>query len=224
MTILEQSPYILGIEHTRTSVSPMRIDTELFNEIANMVERSYSAKDNLNNTVTPKKFFEVEEDIAYYVPRELQEDMFYSLKNGYLVDEAPAKVIFYMKEAYSKYSLPNLIFKQISDKDLQVFFQSNYLSPGFTYRDVICSLFNSDYTPLSDRERVVRYSDFSEVYISRTDMVAAIPNQIVDKLSRSDIHKIDVDKNGLNIDGTYLRTLGGLYGASNSIYDLRECL
>lgn len=224
MTILDFSSYIMGLDYTRESNSPERADVQLYNIVANLVEKSFSAKINLETTEVADKFFAVEPDIASEVPKKFRSDIFYALKNGYLVDEIPSKALYIITKAYNNYKLPNLIFKQVSDKDREILFQRNYLASGFTYRDIICSLFNPSFEPLSDKNRVIKYDTFSEVYVASTDMVAAIPNVIVENLSRSDVHKIEVDNNGLKIGNTYLRTLGGLYGSVNSIYDLRECL
>lgn len=224
MTIEKLSDYIKGYDYTRKASAPYRAEADLFNKVYNMVEHSSTAKSNLRATRRPSVFYKHEPDIAHYVPKPAQEEMYFALKNGFISREVPAKAIHKILLAYEKYKMPNLIFKCISDAELKVMFQENYLAEGVTYTDVICSFVDEKYTPLSSSTKKVDYEDYSEVYIMCEDMVAAVPRDISDSLSNSDISELKVDNYGIHLNGVYLRGLGGFYGASRSTYDLRHCV
>lgn len=224
MTLAELQPYITGERFSREAVEPYRLDINLYKNLAQVVSESVSAQKNLDVCELPVDFYRVEPDIKYLVPMQAREEMFYALKNGAANPDVPSKLVYYIKKSYNMDKMPNLIFKKIPESELKVFFQENYLGNGYTIRDVVCSIIDPHYIPVNNYTRLVKYDNFVEVYVESTDMVAALPNPMVKNLSQRDIHNIKVDSSGLRIGDCYLRSLGGYYGAVNSIYDLRECL
>lgn len=223
MRITDFAPYIMGERFTRGNVAPYRIDMDLYNKVAQIVKESDSAEANIAALSAPAAFYKVEPDIAHYVPALAREEIFYALKNGYASESVPSRLVFLLKRAYSVIDLPNLIVSQIPENEFEVIFQTNYLK-GCCLHDVICSLFDSTYYPVTDAKPKNRHTDYTEVYVSETDMIAALPNALADTLSLSDIRNLTVTSCGLSLENYPLRTMGGLYGATNSIYDLRYAI
>lgn len=224
MTIPEMAPYIYGTKTARGGCDPYRIEQDLYNEAAQLVHDIGGAQESLDSYEKPKWFYESNPDIAHVVPQYAREEIFYALKNGYANTAVPAKVIFMLTKAYrSVHNIPNLIFKAISEEDFNVMFQEKYLNDVCAY-DVIKSFLCEDYIPITDASPIQMHKDYAEVYIEDTDMVAAIPTDIAKGMSVADVKKLKVTPIGICLEDIPLRTLGGRYGAANSIYDLRECL
>lgn len=217
-------PYINGCNFTRTVKAPYRAQQDLFEQIYKLVQISATAKQNLRIYEVPKEFYQAEPDIANFIPRVAKEEMFYALKNGFISEKVPAKCIYYILKIYNIYKIPNLIFKQIPEKELNIMFQENYLAEGFTLRDVVCTFCDGRYTPLSPTQYVTLLGTYAEVYIQATDMVAIIPVEIARSMSFDDIQKLEVDDYGIKLDQTYIKFLGGYHGACESTYDLRTLI
>lgn len=223
MLIPEMAPYIYGERTTRDAVAPYRIDLELYNEVAQAVANDEGATIAIQNYEKPASFYKATPDIERLVPKPAREEIFFALKNGFASTEVPARAIFLLNKAYAKTKIPNLIFKALSDDDFKVMFQANYLD-GVCMRDVICSYICPDYSPITPGSYLSKHSEYTEIYIEETDMIAAVPNDIAVNMSVADIKSLRVTKKGIYLGDIPLRTLGGRYGATNSIYDLRECL
>lgn len=224
MLIPDMAPYIYGERTTRGGLGVYRIEQDLFDEAAQLMADIEGSEFSLDSYEKPKFFYKSNPDMEHLVPKYAQEEIFYALKNGYGNEHVPAKVIYMLNKAYnSVHKIPNLIFKAISKDDFTVMFQEGYLD-DVCMRDVICSFIYEDYTPLTYESPIKLHSDFAEVYIADTDMVAALPLDIVNGMSASDARRLNVTADGICLDTIPLRTLGGRYGATNSVYDLRECL
>lgn len=224
MLIPEMAPYIYGEKTTRIGLPTYKVEADLYDTAAQFMADTDGVAELLNEYEKPKLFYKSNPDLAYLIPKYAQEEIFYALKNGYTNEHVPSKVLYLLNKAYkSVHSIPNLIFKVIPEGEFTVMFQEDYLD-GVTMRDVICSFICEDYSPITYEMPIKKHDTYAEVYIQDTDMVAAIPVDIASGMSVADVRKLKVRSSGIYIEDIPLRTLGGRYGAANSIYDLRECL
>lgn len=222
MTIIEMYPYIMGKKFSREATEPYRVDVELFDSVYSHVKLDTRLQILLDSCNNPSTFFKASVDLSANIKREYREELFFCLKNGFATREVPAKCIWYVREAYKRYQIPNLIPKLIPEKVLDVFFQENYFV-GKTLYDVICNFAFEDYKPFSPQSyRSSLSEDFEEIYIAEKDMVAVFPKAITSKLSDNDIKELHVSSNGITLNGKHLSLMGGYHGASRSIYDNRE--
>lgn len=224
MNLIDLEPYINGQKFTRPAHAPYRGDTELFDKISKLVQCGNTAKQNLAIYEIPKEFYEVEPDFKHFIPKEAQEEMFFALKNGYIVPSVPAKSIYYVRKAYNLYKIPNLIFKLIPEKEYNIFFQENYFDDGLTMRDVICNFCYDQYSPISSSKLMTTVGDYREVYVQETDMVSIMPKKIAENFSHEDILSLKVDDHGIKLGESYVKFMNGYNGGCESIYDLRTLI
>lgn len=220
MTILEYAPYMNGDVFTRECPPPVRCTPYMYDKVV----KEAGASDTFANVIglidSYKEFLEVEVDVANSIPPSEREEMFYCLKNGGYSDAVPAKCIYIFKTLFAKYGSVSLALKALPQSMFTVFFQKNYLK-DCTMRDVVKSLVDADYEPFTTANLRIEHTDYDEIYIIETDMVALLPKSISHVLTDQDISRITVDKCGLQVNGLYLRFMANHFGAINSTYDLR---
>lgn len=221
--LLDYAPYIDGKVTVPNKKQVPRISMEQAMEFAERVKRDTVVEQLFNMCEKYSDFFSMHVDARKWVPKELQSDAFYTLKNGEYFEMIPAICVYIIRKAWNECSgIPNLLLKIIPKTYLNQFFADGFLPSGYRLYDVILSVCDCEYTPLSETQLKVQHKNFSEVYVRETDMVAAIPNSIADELTNSMIEIIKVTPSGLTIGGSLIRTMGGYYGITNSVYDLRE--
>lgn len=224
--ITDYAPYIKGelyMAPPEGYAEPYRATSSDLAKWAKLLEEDSISKELFAHTEDSKEFFRVCTDIAHFVKPAEREEMFYSLKNGFTSPVVPAKLIYLVKKAYALHNIPNLIVRLLPEDYLNTVFTRSYISGGFTLMDVICNFCNKEYRPISSISLKVDYSDFSEIYINETNMIACVPKDISELLKPEDIQYITVGTLGLKLsNNTYLANLAGYRGACNSIYDLRR--
>jgi hypothetical protein len=88
-------------------------------------------------------------------------------------------------------------------------------------RDVFKNFVDPDYEPLTAANLRIKHKNYDEVLVLQQDMVALLPKEVSERLSDRDLSDIVLTKDGLSVQGLLLRFMGGHYGGTNSIYDLR---
>lgn len=220
MIILEFAPYVNGDLYTRECKAPARCTQHLYEKVVAAAAASEECKKIVSLTNSYMDFMYMMPDVANLFPLTEREEMFYCLKNGGFCPDVPAKCICVLKELYAQTGSVSLALKSLPSNMFKVFFQKNYLN-NCTMRDVIKSFIDPDYEPFTTSMLRLKHKDYDEVYVLQTDMVAFLPKKLSAVIADTDIHKIVMGENGLEIDGLLLRQLGGYYGACNSNYDLR---
>ena len=222
-TLLDYAPYILGKSEMPNSKQIPRITMEQSVQFAERVHSDTVAEQLFDMCERHTDFFSMHIDARTWVPKELQAEAFYTAKNGEFNTVVPAMCVYIMRKAWKEcYGIPNLIFKVIPKQYAVQFFAEGYLAPEYRMLDVVHSLCGMEYQPLSEYKRKIRHDTYSEIYVAETDMVAAVPNRIADEITDGMIDAIKVTPDGLAIGESLLRTRGGSYGITNSVYDLRE--
>lgn len=222
MKIVDLEDYMDGKKFSRIVNAPYRASEDDFNRWVDIMRVNEMADRFIKLTESVTQFFAIERDIAELVPKKEREEMFFSMRNGLASPCIPAKCIYYIKKAYDKYKICNLITKLIPERELNVMLSKNYIGGGFTLADVIRQFCDEHYNPVSNHNLSVDFGEFHEVYIPDTDMIAAIPSKIASGLSHEDICNIHLDTFGLELNGSYIGLMAGYNGACNSKYDLRR--
>ncbi len=220
-SIIDMADYINGKKYVSESVH-LDVEDSMYQDFADYLAKYEDAAMLFSNVKSHTEFFKYATDFAYWFPKDCWKELFYATKNGFYSKSVPADCIYMIKMAYLNIDLPNLIFRQIPKTWLAEWFKSGYLTDGYTLRDVVCTYCMPQYKPIDGITLKVRYSDYTEIYVPSTDMVAAVPNPIGDILSVDVINQIECNSFGLHVDNHYIRTMGGYYGAVNSNYDLRK--
>jgi hypothetical protein len=220
MQIIEAADYILGRKFMEGKKEPFRGDVDTLALGKKMLARHHSAARNLQLLDVHSAFYKMEPDMAHEIPKEMREEVFYSLKLDYLSPILPAKAIFLITKCYDRYGSLNLIPKVVPESNLAEMFTEGYVAEGYSLRDAICSLFDELYKPLNVGDLAVPNRDNWDVYIEDTDMVAIVPQPIKDKLSNDDIKRLKVVGKDIVLGDTPIRYLSNYIGAVNSTYDL----
>lgn len=223
MTLDEMAPYVLG---KKFSDQPVAKRSSASNDkFVRMVNESVTAKVTLEAAEDWHDFYAIEKDFANIIPKDDKEEAFYAAKNGEYSLLVPSFMIYMIKRAYfTEYKSPNLILKQMHERVLNMFFSKGYLGGSLTVQDVICSVCDEHYVPLSKTNLRNKCLGYTEIYVQSTDMVALLPNTLADLLDDNSIDKMVVTESGLSTGGQILRTMGGLRGIVNSVYDLRKVI
>lgn len=228
MTMSDLAPYILGKEHFEAKKNPPeRCNQQVLEDFLTMIEGDSIAKQFLATYDSPKDFYVTMKDFAHAIPKEQQSEVFYAAKNGVLYYEVPSSCVFVLKKAYeAARGIPNLILKFIPFALLQEYLSEGYLFGYTTLHDVISTVCDANYYPLSVTHLRNKINKFTEIYVPSTDMVAAVPSTLSEWLTDNDILELEVQPTGLTVKGTDkpIRVLGGFLGSVNSIYDLRQLL
>lgn len=223
MSIIDMAPYIRGERYLGEMELTKFPDFELYKTFSKAVATTQLGDVNFDAMENYKDFFNCEVEIKKLIPtRQFQQEVFYALKNGIIVQGVPSYCIYMVKKALDMYHSPNLVVKQLPLDLLKNCFTQGYFGDDYTLRDVICNLSGLPYEPLSMSKRKVAYQDFTELYVEETDMVAILPNALAVGLNEDSIQYLHVTPDGLVIKDILLRTRGSYTGAVNSIYDLRK--
>lgn len=151
-------------------------------------------------------------------------DMFYACKLGFMSPIIPSEYLYWLDKCYRKYTIANLIPKLMPERLLTNLFKEGFILGGFSLRDIIKSLFDAEYEPVSITNYKAPCTGGYELYIEATDMICAVPMDIGDMLTQKDIEALYVDKFGVKLKDIYLRTSLDYYGGVNSTYDLRRLI
>lgn len=222
-TLSEWEPYILGKEFTKESTTVVRLVEDLLPRFIEVLTGDQVAYTLFNNCDDAKTFFDATVDFKSWIPKRYMKELFYAAKLEKYSIIVPCFSQFLLERAWSQASgIPNLIIKLLPTVALNEFCAKDYFLGGLSLHDVICNVCTEDYTPLSEHHLRNKLSTFTEIYVMETDMVAAVPHEISDALSDEAIRAITVTKAGLTVGERLISTFGGHFGASHSIYDLRD--
>lgn len=227
-------PYVLGKKTTGpvkkslsiSGGSAGRLNKQLLEDFLTMLEEDQIAKQMFEAYEYAKDFYASMIDFANLFPPEQYEELFYAAKLGGVVyREIPSPCVYMLKKCWEAANgIPNLIMKIVPRNYLKLFFTEGYFLGGLTLQYVVRNVCTELYTPLSVHRLKNRFDDFSEIYVVNTDMVAAVPNDIADRLTDDAILQIEMTPAGLSTGGVLIRTMCNRFGAINSHYDLRGLL
>lgn len=218
--------YILGSRYTGdVSDKMVRLPNDVFEEFMSMLAADKNATEWLKFYDVHTDFYKTMLDYQKLFPKQYLEELFYAAKLGHYYRQIPAFCEYIVRKSWEKCNgMPNLLFKVIPVAAMNRFFQKGYLLGGISMRDVICNVVCEDYEPVSLHHPFNKMKTFTEVYVPKTDMVAALPNDIAAILTTDTVQDLHVTPNGLALGDKLLRTSGPYVGAVNSIYDLREVI
>lgn len=222
MVCSEIRAYVLGEKSTGEVSERIPIDKQMVIRAMQVVNGIEGGYDLLKLFERADEFYKALPDVKNVVPPLFREDVFYAMHLGMISDVVPPKVLWYIMRAYNKYKSPNLIWKLIPDEMLNAIFRDGILGEGYTYRDVVCTLCDKDYSPVDEMHVRNVLSSHVEVYVRSADTVALLPHDIAKALTDNDIRNIKVSSKGLMIAERYLSTLAGHKGGINSVFDLRD--
>lgn len=221
MKITEAADYILGRKFMEGKRKQFRGTSEVLELGRKLVDIYPTMSKNLNLLESDTIFYKMEPDVFEKVPKEMREELFYSMKLNQLSSIVPAKTLYFLDKCYKLYGSMNLLPRVIPASYLKQMFTEGHLAEGYNLRDVICSLYDEKYKPISDGDLVVPNRDNWDIYIEETDMVAIIPTEIKEKLTYDDIKRLQIKNKQIVLGELPIRFLSDKHiGATNSIYDL----
>ncbi len=222
-TLSEWEPYILGKEFTKESCEVNRLQEDLLQPFLEHVKGDQIVSALFDVCDDAKSFFDVTVDFKSWIPKQYLKELFYAAKLTKYSVTIPCFAQFMLEKAWKAANgIPNLIIKLLPPTAVNEFCTKGYFLGGLSLHDVICNVCTEDYTPLSDSRLKNKLSNFTEIYVADTDMVAAVPHEIADALSDEAIRAIKHTSKGLMVGDRLLSTFGGHFGAEHSHYDLRD--
>lgn len=226
MTLDELAPYIEGTKFFGKAKIKERCKRSTLEDFLTLLEEDDIAKSTFDNVEVANEFYEIMTDFKHFIPKEQRSEVFYAAKlNGEYFSEIPSFCMYMLRKCYEQCNgMPNLIFKVMPMRCIKEFLTEGYFTSGITMVDAVCNVCNDKYTPVSIANPKCKHDNFTEFYVARTDMVAALPNSIAELLTNSSCTAIESTGAGLAVGGVLLRTMADHVGAINSTYDLRELL
>lgn len=227
MNIAEYAPYIQGKEFLgELKKSPVRLNESLYKEAFEEIGTQIMFVENIMNSNTPKHFFELYPDIASRLQKNLHEEIFYAIKGGRFSESVPS-IVLYALDLCEKYGSMNLFPLLFTEAQLRRIFSKGYFADGITLQDVIRSNYQKGFEPVTEWKPMVNSmtEGFKDIFIEKENMIAIVSNELAANLSKEDISLLEVHKGKLHVDKEVsIFRAGGMVGASNSIYDLRNAL
>lgn len=229
-SILDWYPMIIGKEFTGEAKNTPRLNPVYYQLFLDMLEEDNIAKEFFNIFEMHDDFFSTAVDFNHFIPSDQRAEVFYAAKLGKGYREIPSFCAYVLDKAWKQCNgIPNLITKVIPISYLKRFCYKNYFVGSVTLHDAICNVCTDQYSPftrgkLKNLVKDEEGNEFYEIYIRETDMVAAVPTEIGEKLAVTDIENITMTPNGLQTGGKYIRTMASHFGAVNSYYDLRKVI
>ena len=222
LTILELAPYIKGEQKLEVEYSKPKLKEDQFQEFWNKLNMNNTYKTLLECSQFYKDYFQVCYDLAKMFDRELHSELFYAAKVGYFYEGVPTYLVYMIKECLKEYPFGNLLIKRIPTPLLNQYFREGALGNVSLY-DIIAKELGTSYQVIDKGHLYSEYETYAELYIPNEDMVAIVPNDLIQSLTTDYIESLSMYEDGLaSADGVYLGKLGGYHGACNSYYDLRK--
>lgn len=223
MKILEMYPYMMGKKYTTDEKKePVRCTKEMITNFQKALLTSLTAEENLKNIEDYKAFYKCEPIVASMIPAEEREEVFYAAKLEYFSPIIPSRYLFLLSKIKEEVGSFNLIPVVLSQYDVKRLFAKGTIADGYCLRDVICSLFQKEYKPVSDAVRGVKIDDYWEVCLEKENRIIMIPDKLRQQLSDDDLEKIHIVKKNVMLGDIQLRFISNDFlGVYNKIYDMR---
>lgn len=223
MTLSELEPYILGKKFLGKVKVPERVDVQVLEDFLTFLEEDPVSKELFNSTEVHSDFYKQAYDANHIVPKNLQKEIFYAAKIGKVYQGVPSYCVYMLKKAWELCDgIPNLIMLVLPLGAIKEFLQEDYFGSGINLCTVIRNVCTTEYNPVSDAHPKNKLNKFGEIYVSSTNMIAAVPLGLFDVITDNNCSKIILGQYGLELDGVPIRSLANYVGAVASTYDLRE--
>lgn len=224
--MIDYGDYILGKKFTDVATKQYRMTADDLKELKRLLIIHPTAAQNITAINSPKLFYTKEPDMKNDIEPAKREEYFYTAKLGRACLHVPAKLVYFVELAIKEYGSPNYFMFLMQEKDLEEIFSKDYLSAGYTVRDVIVSLTsNHSYMPLREGSyKSITGDNQVDLYIEEEDSIAMVPSELSKSLSYSDIKQISIVAGQLCISGKPISQLGNYIGIGGSTYDLRSII
>lgn len=221
-TLSDWEPFITGTKFTKDCKEMVRLDESQLEKFIAQIRGDELISQLFDMCDDAKAFFDATVDFKQSIAAPYRKELFYAAKLKRYSISVPCFAQFLLEKAWAEAAgIPNLILKLLPQTAIHEFCSKGYFLGGLTLREVICNVCTEDYAPLSSLHLRNKLSDFTEIYVESTDMVAAVPHSISDALSDEAIRSIAMTPNGLAVGDRLIGTFAGHFGVCNSHYDLR---
>lgn len=226
MKIAEAYPYIIGRKFTKKlEKKPLRCTQEIVDRFIELCSTSNTAALNLKVLDTASSFFKYEKGIANMMKKEEREEAFYAYKAEKFSPVIPSKYLYLFDKMKKSEKSFNLLAVSLSKHDLDNLFAEGMLEEGYSVKDVICSLYNRNFVPVSDSVRLVNMKTHYELLISNKEAIAMLPTELGECISDEDAERIELKGNYLTLGNIQLRFLSPKFlGAIKDVYDYRSII
>lgn len=138
----------------------------------------FGATEILNKTNHFSDFKSLCPDIAKKIN---DEEVFFALKNGYAIEEAPAKLLFYCKQANSIAHCANAVPHMLPTGMLEKAFTVGYLRNGWTMCDVLRKFCDSKFVLLTEVGASTATNSGVDFLLSEKFEYAHLPEDYVER-------------------------------------------
>lgn len=225
MKILEAHDYIIGKRFTKKVKEPVRCTQEMIDNFIEACKSSSTAAVNLKILESAKAFYDCEKVVAKLIPVAEREEVFYAMKAEKFSPIIPAKFLFLFNKVKEQLESFNLLTVGLTSGDINTLFAEGTLAEGYSVRDVIKSLYQKEFEPVSESVRGIQIKDYWEVCIEKENVIIFIPDKLRARLSDDDLEEITIGKDALMVYGKPLRFLSSdYYGVVRNLLDMRKMI
>lgn len=136
----------------------------------------FNAQELINKVELYKDFRAIAPDLSKKIG---SEELFYALKNGFLVEEAPSKLIYLCRKAYDRCKCANAVPSMLSEQMLNDVFTVGYLKNGWTLSDILRTFCDARFIPLSRVGSYCQTSTGVDFLLSEEPSYAHLPPDYV---------------------------------------------
>ena len=229
MTLLELNKLIDGkwAKDVEARKSVIKTATpEQFKTFRKYLAINDAYRDLITKTDSSTEFFESCPLLLSAVDEDVAEDLFYAMKLGFMYNDVPSRLVYYLQKAMRMAESPNLAISMLSGSEMKKYLRPGAIASDITVKQILTNLFGCEFKLLTTATRKVRFNDWYEVYVNNTDRVVLLPEDIAEAVdSREDLKNVNFKENvGVCVYDMPLRTFGNRLGITTDDYDLRGCI
>lgn len=118
------------------------------------------------------------------------EEIFYSLKNGFGIDEVPAKLLYMCRKAFTESGCANAVPHMLPTGMLEKVFTVGYLRNGWTFCDVLRKFCDSKFQLLTEVGQYAETSTGADFLLTDSFTYGHLPKDYLERHNVADIKVI----------------------------------
>ena len=177
---------------------------------------SYSSAHGLETLLLKQMFNHPKAYNEAFPEAPLEDEVFWALKNGCIVDGLPGIVLYAFDLLWDRYHSPNLLLQKSTKEVLDAVFDSSVRA-----YDVIHSFYCAEYEPFEPHRLKCWMGSHGEIYLPKYSRVLLLPDSIFYAIDEDDSPYISYDGNQIKIGDTPIWSIAGNEGAAYDACDLR---
>lgn len=188
LTLEDYVKYMTGQAFISSEVSTRAVPTsDELTQIKKMIV-DFGAEEVFRKVELFSDFKEICPDICKKIR---DEEIFYSLKNGFGIEEVPAKLLYMCRKAYTESGCTNAVPHMLPTGMLEKVFTVGYLRNGWTLCDVLRKFCDSKFQLLTEVGQYTETSTGADFLLTDSFKYGHVPKEYLKRHNIADLKVID---------------------------------